>query len=125
MYFNDIVFHHIPDYLIRRLQRVQISSAYFVLNRYATMSDVLDLGWLLLSYNMELNLCKTVFKALNSEDWSPYLLLEVRAPKKNLRSSDELNLIVPKHSGPFQDSAARSFNNLLKTKKRARRELTL
>ena len=115
LYSNDIVYHHIPDYLIRRLQRGQFSSAYFVLNRYATMSDVLDLGWLLLSYNMELNLCKTVFKALNSEDWSPYLLLEVRAPKQNLRSSDELNHIVPKHSGPFQDSAARSFNNLLKT----------
>ena len=70
------------------------------------MSDVLDLGWLLLSYNMELNLCKTVFKALNSEDGSPYLLLEVRAPKQNLRSSDELNLIVPKHSAPFQDCRA-------------------
>lgn len=89
------------------------------------MSDVLDLGWLLLSYNMELNLCKTVFKALNSEDWSPYLLLEVRAPKQNLRSSDELNLIVPKHSGPFQDSAARCFNNLLKTIKTYAERATL
>ena len=60
---------------------------------------------------MEFNLYKTVFKALNGEDWPPYLQIEVRAPKQNLRSLNELDLtFVLKHSGTFQDSAAWCFN---------------
>ena len=64
------MYHHLPNYLIRRLQRVQIAAVSFVLNRYATMY----LGWLPVTYNMELNFYKTVFKALNNENWPPYLL---------------------------------------------------
>ena len=39
------------------------------------MSAVLDLGRLPVAYNIELNLCKMVFKALSSEDWPPSLWL--------------------------------------------------
>ena len=85
-------------YLIRRLERVQIAAASFVLNRYATMY----LGWLPVTYNMELNFCKTVFKALDNEDWPPYLRLELREP-----AEFKLNLAVPEHSGAFQDSTTR------------------
>ena len=67
------MYHHLPNYLILRLQRVQIAAVSFVLNRYATMY----LGWLPVTYNMELNFYKTVFKALNNENWPPYLRLEV------------------------------------------------
>ena len=67
------------------------------------------LGWLPVTYNMELNFCKTVFKALDNEDWPPYLRLEVRE-----LAEFKLNLAVPKHSGAFQDSTT-PFNNPPKT----------
>ena len=51
---------------------------------------------------MELNFCKTVFKALDNEDWPPYLRLELREP-----AEFKLNLAVPEHSGAFQDSTTR------------------
>ena len=60
------------------------------------------LGWLPVTYNMELNFCKTVFKALDNEDWPPYLRLELREP-----AEFKLNLAVPEHSGAFQDSTTR------------------
>lgn len=46
LYNNDVVYHHLPDYLIRHSQRVQIAASGFVPNPYATMSDVLVLRWL-------------------------------------------------------------------------------
>ena len=48
-----------------------------------TMSGVLDLGWLPVTSNMMFNLYKTVFKALNGQDWPPYLQVDVQAPKQN------------------------------------------
>ena len=49
-----------------------------------TMSGVLDLGWLPVTSDMVFNLYKTVFKALNGEDWPLYLQVEVRALKQNM-----------------------------------------
>ena len=60
------------------------------------------LGWLPVTYNMELNFCKTVFKALDNENWPPYLRLELREPAEFI-----LNLAVQEHSGAFQDSTTR------------------
>ena len=76
------------------------------------MSDILRLGWLPVSYNKDLNLSKIVCKAIHSEDWPSYLRLEVRAAKRLLHSSDEINLAVPPTSGTLQDCAAKRFNNL-------------
>ena len=76
------------------------------------MSDIFKLGWLPVSYNRDVNLSKIVCKAMHSEDWLSYLRLEVRAPKRLLRSSDEINLAVPPTSRTLQDCAAKLFNNL-------------
>ena len=38
--YNDVVSHPIPDYLLKRLQRVQLAVASFVLGRYAKMVDL-------------------------------------------------------------------------------------
>ena len=68
------------------------------------------LGWLPVTYNMELNFCKKVFKALqalDNEDWPPYLWLELREP-----AEFKLNLAVPEHSGAFQDSTTRLSTTL-------------
>ena len=69
---------------------------------------------------MELNFCKTVFKALDNEDWPPYLRLELREP-----AEFKLNLAVPEHSGAFQDSTTRLSTTPLpppRPSKLARRE---
>ena len=110
--YNDVIYHDVPAYLINRLQRVQLAAASFVIGKYANMTDLLKLGWLPVSHNRELNLCKLTFKALHCINWPPYLRLEVRVPPRALRSSSSLNLVVPRISGILQDCAARVFNNL-------------
>ena len=44
--YNDIVSYPIPEYLVKRLQRVQRAAAGFVIGRFVTELDVLKLGWL-------------------------------------------------------------------------------
>jgi hypothetical protein len=113
--YNDIVYHQVPDYIINRLQRVELAAAGFVLNRYSTMSDVIKLGWLPIKHNRALiRLSKIIGNALYNEDWPSYLKLEVRVPPRQLISFSELNLVVPLCSGTLQDCSARLFNNLPK-----------
>ena len=112
LYYNDIVYHQLPNYLLRRLQRVQLAAASFVIKRYAKTPDIIDLGWLPFNENRDLNLCKTTFKAMYDVNWPAYLRVTVRHPNRTLRSSAAVNLEVPKHSGTLQDQAAKVFNCL-------------
>ena len=73
---------------------------------YVDLSDILKLDWLPVNHNMNWNLCKLDYKALNCEKWPPYLPLEVRVYQRTLRSSLVLNLVVLQVSGTFQDCAA-------------------
>ena len=43
---NNIVSHPIPEYLLKRLQRVQLATVGFVLWRYAHMPGLIKLGWM-------------------------------------------------------------------------------
>lgn len=44
--YNDALSNPIPDYLMKRLQRVQLATAGFVLRlRFTTMPEILFLGW--------------------------------------------------------------------------------
>ena len=87
------------NYLLLRLQRVQLAAASFVIKRYAKTSDIIDLGWLPFNENRDLNLCKTTFKAMYDVNWPAYLRVTVRHPNRTLRPSAAVNLEVPKHSG--------------------------
>ena len=58
--YNDIVGHPIPEYLIKRLQRVQLAAACFVLGRYAHMPDLIKLGWLPIKERRENQLLNSV-----------------------------------------------------------------
>ena len=43
------VFYPLPDFLISRLQRIQLAAASFVVGRYINnISDVMNIGWLLI-----------------------------------------------------------------------------
>ncbi|XP_066930768.1 uncharacterized protein [Clytia hemisphaerica] len=87
--YSIVVFGQIPDYLLNRLQRIQNIAAGYVLNRYATLKDVVDLQWLPIKELIDFNVSKLVYKALNDKKWPSYLsLVKVTQPRK-LRSQDD------------------------------------
>ena len=112
MDYNDVVCHPLPVYLTKRLQRVQLATAGFVLSRYAEMSDILKLGWLPIKERKEFSLTKLTYKALYCDNWPKYLSVEQYQPPRLLRSSNEVKLVIPLERDTLQDSAAKAFNNL-------------
>lgn len=61
--YNDIVSDPIPDYLVKRLQGVQLAAANFGLGRYAT-KHLLKLAWLPVVHHKKQHLLNNVFKTL-------------------------------------------------------------
>ena len=56
-----------PQFLFRRLQRVQFAAASFVLGHYVkNFRDVVKIGWLPINEIRDLNLLKSCFKALQT-----------------------------------------------------------
>lgn len=100
--YNDIVSHPIPEYLLKRLQRVQLADAGFVLGHYVHMPDLIKLGWMPIKERRENHLLNTVFKALHCNDWPSYLKPDIHNPTRTLRSSRETTLKVPLEMGTFQ-----------------------
>ena len=78
----------LPKYLINRLQRVQNTTAGYVYGRYAKMLDVINLNWLHIEENIEMNTVKLARKSLKDELWPNYLNLALIERKRNLQSSD-------------------------------------
>ena len=74
--YNDVVSSPVPEYLLKRLQRVQFAAAGFVFNRYARFTDVMSLGWLPILERRNYHLAKLAYKAMNCDDWPSYLKLE-------------------------------------------------
>ena len=68
--YNDAIFTPLPVYLIKRLQRVQLAAAGFVLGRYANEKDLLKLKWLPISERRDHRLACLAHRALYSTDWS-------------------------------------------------------
>ena len=91
---------------------MQLTAAGFVLGHYASLSDVLSLGWLPILERREFHLSKLVYKAIHFSDWPSYLQLEEYKSSRILRSSSARRLVVPLLTDAFQDEAARVFNNL-------------
>ena len=111
--YADLVFYPLPQFLLRRLQRVQFAAASFVLGHYVkSFGDVLKIGWLPINERRDLNLLKSCFKALhNAETWPDYL----KIIKQELRSSNSIRLVVPTENDTFQGNASKLFNNLPET----------
>ena len=112
--YNDVVCYPLPQYLERKLQRIQNVAAGFVLNRYTTESDVLEkLRWLPIKERIEYHVLRLVHKSLWESSFPDYLRLERRTVNRQLRSSQSINLTVPLETGTFQDCSAKLFNQLL------------
>ena len=60
----------------------------------------------------QFNILKLTHKAVYSDCWPSYLHLDIRNPKRSLRSSIAPQLTIPLSKGTFQDSAASLLNSL-------------
>ena len=110
--YNYIVSHPIPDYLLRRLQRVLLAAASFVLGRYAKMLDLATLRWLPNVECRESHLLLAAYKAMYFTNWPLYLKLDAYTSGTLLRSSRETILKVPKTPGTLLISLP-SINSFL------------
>ena len=115
--FCNVVFGQLPKYLINRLQRVQNTTAGYVYGRYAKTLDVnwlnLNLNWLPIERNIEMNTVKLARKSLNDELWPNYLKLVLIEHKRNLRLSDLGPIIKQGDNYTFQQQAT-VYNNVPK-----------
>ena len=110
--FNDTVTYPLPIFLQKRMQRVQNAAAGFVLNRYCSEEDVLNLGWLPTLENTQLNILKLGHRALYNKNWPEYLTLSRNNPIRTLRSSSTPLRQISLPKGTFQDSVANLYNDL-------------
>ena len=63
--YINAVYGQFPQYLINRLQRVQNTASGYVYGRYAKTPDVINLNWLPIEQNIEMNTVKLAHKSLN------------------------------------------------------------
>ena len=72
MDYDDIVFNPLPDYLDKRLQKIQCSAASSITGKYPvkTVERLLKLGWLTMRERRDFNLLKTAHKVINSQFWA-------------------------------------------------------
>ena len=111
--YGCVVFYPLPDYQMKRLQRVQTTCASYVVGRYAVLEDLQKFNWLPIIERRDLAMLKVTHKALYDDTWPEYLRLKFRTVSAyNLRSLEAPKLAIPAESGTFQDSAARLFNVL-------------
>ena len=107
------VFHPLPAFQMKRLQRLQNACAGFVTRRFAGVEDVVKLNWLPVNKNVELNILKLAHKSLYDETFPEYLKLNLhKVSAYGLRSSIAPVFSIPRESGTFQHSAATIFNKL-------------
>ena len=108
-----MVYGQLPKYLINRLQRVQNTTVGYVYGRYAKALDVINLNWLPIEKNIEMNTNKLAHKSLNNDFWPNYLKLALIERKRNLRSSGLGPIIKQGDNYTFQQQA-KVYNNVAK-----------
>lgn len=115
--YANVVSNDIPQYLIKKLQKVQNAAAGFVLNRRATIGDVIQLKWLPVKERIDYAIAVLTFKALHDPS-SPsnmkVVLKEDRRPLRNQISNVGPKIECYDRAKTFQAGAALVFNNLPK-----------
>ena len=101
-----------PEYQLKRLQRVQNACASFVNGKFSTIEGVIKLGWLPIRQRRDWHFLKAVHKALYQTTWPTYLRLERVINTRITRSSCGVHLRIPMEKSTFQDRASKLFNSL-------------
>ena len=116
MDYGDLVFNRLPDYLVKRLQKIQFSAASFVTRKYVnSVKTLLKLDWPPMRERRDFNLLKATYKAIHFQHWPKYAAVEVYKPVRSLRSSTTLNLVRPMEKGTFQDISSELFKRRIFT----------
>ena len=109
--YGSAVFAQIPDYLMQRLQKVQNITAAYVLSRYASIKDVVDLKWLPMKELFEWNTVKLVHKSKFDPKHPVYLKVDFHIPKRSVRAENQEPFVAPGETKTFQ-AQAKVFDNL-------------
>ena len=113
--YGNILLSDAPDYLIKRMQRVQNVAASYVTKRYTTEAEVLNLNWLPIKERIEYTIAKMAFKSINDSSWPRYIKLSERPQSaRNLRSKSVSSVIQCKSKikNTFEYIASKTFNDL-------------
>jgi hypothetical protein len=111
--YNDVVCYPLPQYLQRKLQQIQNAAVSFVLNKYASESDVLhELKWLPIKERTEHHLLRLVHKSQWDPSFPDYLRVEGRVINRQLRSNQSTNLVISLETGTFQDCSSKLFKSV-------------
>ena len=62
--YCNVLYGQLPKYLINRLQRVKNTTAGYVYGQYAKTLDVINLNWLPIEENIEMDTVKLAHKSL-------------------------------------------------------------
>ena len=89
-----------PNYLVKRLQRVQNCATGYVLGVYANTVHVVNLNWLPILESNEYSISKLTYQGLNDKNWPSYLPVEIVTQKRTLHSNN---------SGPCVDHGGKNF----------------
>ena len=115
-YGNELLFNA-PQYLIKRLQKVQNAAAGYTKGHFSDTKDVIDLKWLPISERIEHSMCKLAYKSLHFENFPEYLKNRFAIPNSSLRDWQEMQYTIERSWIPntFSNDAGIVFNNLPKS----------
>ena len=115
--YCNALFNSIPQYLIRRMQRVQTAAASYIHCKRAREEDVLSLKWLPVKERIQYAIAKLAYKAINHKTWPSYITIKTRQPNsiRSLRSNENAESLIElktTNHNTFEHSAASVFNEL-------------
>ena len=106
--YCDTIFYPLPDFFLKRLQRLQFAAGSFVIGRYIRdTNNIVQLVWRPIKERRYFHLLKLVYKLWIFSYGHPTLLLFVTYALILLNV-----LLFLEKKNTFQDSSAKLFNNL-------------
>ena len=109
------LYKNAPEYLKVRLQRLQKSTAGYVLGKYAKQIDVVNLKWLPIHEQIDFSIVKLAFKSLYDESFPEYLQVKFAIVNNQFRSSTNKDCNsneICRDKNTFENDVAKIFNEL-------------
>ena len=101
--YCDTVYSPLPEFQLKRIQRVQLVAASFVLSRYVNdINDIVMIGRLPVRKRRDFHVLKLVHQTLHSPSWPSYVPLDTVKHVWSLRSGTATRLVIPWREAPFK-----------------------